>query len=98
METIRDRLSVGEQDGRHLVIYHGEEGAHVVCRHSNEDDAWGIVALVIEYVERHRYDDQAAIWAALEEWDQARELAGLAPEQDAQDARYQDHHAAMAAR
>jgi len=98
METIRDRLRVGTHNGQYLVWYHGGYDVHSVCRHTHEDDAWGVVALIVEYVELHGYDDQAAIWAALAEWEQARELAGLAPDGDPDDLARQDHSAAMAAR
>jgi hypothetical protein len=99
MDTIRDMVSVGLDERDHWTVwYWGGGDARKVGTFPREDEAWGVTTLILEYVERHLYDPQAAIWAALDEYHQAYAECAFraldnAPTPD--DLAYQDHAHAM---
>jgi hypothetical protein len=94
MDTIRDMLSVGQdQQGRWVLHrWDGWPAPQTVGTFPREDEAWGVTSLILEYVERHLYDPQAAIWAALDEYHRALgDERALDNEPTPADAAYQDH-------
>jgi hypothetical protein len=98
MDTIRDMLSVGQERNGDWAIYRWDVWPvpRTVATFPREDEAWGVTQLILEYVERHRYDPQAAIWAALDDYQLAR--AGIAPLDNAptpDELARQDHAHAM---
>jgi hypothetical protein len=81
MDTIRDMLSVGRfRRGPWYVAFWETEAVstpRIVATFPREDEAWGVTSLILEYVEKRRYDPQAAIRAALDEYHQACEEEAL---------------------
>lgn len=84
MDTIRDMLSIGCQShtlqmgyeskkwDEWVVWYWGDvQETRKVGSFPREDEAWGIVALILEYVEKHGYTPDRAIALALREYREA---------------------------
>lgn len=78
MEDIRDRLSVGEQmfapwDASKYAVWYYENdwSPRKVASFPTEDDAWGVVSLILEYVEQYGYDEERAVAQALIEYHEA---------------------------
>jgi hypothetical protein len=100
VDTIRDMLSVGQERNGDWAIYRWDvwPAPRTVATFPREDEAWGVTSLILEYVERHLYDPQAAIWAALDEYRRAyadEALQALDNGPTPADAAYQDHAHAM---
>jgi hypothetical protein len=98
MDTIRDMLSVGQHGDGWAIWRWDTYDARLVATFPREDEAFGVATLVCEYVEKHLYDPQAAIWAALDEYHLARVDEALTASDTAPapgDLAYQDHAHAM---
>jgi hypothetical protein len=100
MDTIRDMLSVGQDDRGNWTIYRWDAwpAPRTVATFPREDEAWGVTQLILEYVEKRLYDPQAAIWAALDEYHLARADEALTASDTAPapgDLAYQEHAHAM---
>jgi hypothetical protein len=107
LEGIRDRLTVeqGWRDYHVVALWHG--GAQrAIGSFRNEDDAWGVVSLILQYVDAG-YNEETACDRAMREYrelltneddDQARYIdlmTTVGPELTLVDAAYQDHAAEM---
>jgi hypothetical protein len=100
VDTIRDMLSVGQERNGDWAIYRWDvwPAPRTVATFPREDEAWGVTSLVLEYAEKHLYDPQAAIWAALDEYHRACADSALQALDNAPvptDLAYQDHARAM---
>jgi hypothetical protein len=97
-DNIRDRLSVGQgHEGWIVWSWDDEEDRRRLGIFPDEELAWGVVSLVIEYHEQHGYDVPNACHAALQEYHEA--MAGSRDtheEGDPGELARQDHRAAMA--
>lgn len=98
MDNIRNRLSVGlNREGWIVWLWNTAEDRRQVGIFPDEELAWGVVSLVIEYHEQCGYDVSDACRAALREYHEA--MAGswhTYEEGDPGELARQDHRAAMA--
>lgn len=93
---IRDQLRVTNCGaGRYTAELWGDDHTIVIGSFPVELEAWGVVALVIEYHERHGYDVERAVCAAMCEYWEACADASLVADTDREALAYQDHYASV---